>query len=304
MKNIELDFKLQSYVNNSPKLRMLISPVRSGSTAFLHTISQHPETETATFLMKNDFFYQNESRKTDYSIYTVPSQKKFIIYKATIGFKSHTECTYTPFRSTNDILQTRPLFMFRDPTQTFNSWKKMKWGNLDLFITAYQHVYKMYRHSVDQYPQTRSITYEHLSNNPECFDIIANYWGLSPQQDIYKWKSKPGESTVSFYADFNRKMKRKFLEDIDKGFYSSILEGPQEFCFKKSNLIISHNETARIKNNLGHIFKKIKSLDYRWGMQSDTQYYQTNCPTNKVRLCERLFANHNLNRLLYKPVIL
>lgn len=261
---------------------MLISPVRSGSTAFLHTISHHPEVETATFLMKKNIFY-GTSDDIDYSIYSSLPQKKYLFYKATMGYQSKLECTYNPFRNELDIIETRPLFMFRDPVLTYNSWKKIGWGSLELFIHTYQYVYELYNHAKSISPEIKCITYDFLSKNPSKFSEILEYWGIPNVQNISKWKNKLGENTVNFRADINHKMRNRFLVDIKNGVYDSILKGPQEFCYKHSDIILTNREISIILSDLENIYLVLEKRGSEWS-SSATNIMPSSKANNLVRL--------------------
>src|SRR5690349_1826531 len=145
-----------------PRLRMLIAPVRSGTTAFLHLMAQSSYVDTATGVMKRNL---RAGGAPDYRIYEMSSRFPFLFYKASFGYRCAAECTYDPFRSSCDIVATRPLFLLRDPVQTLNSWRRRGWigTDLKLFLLAYRSVVGLFRRAAQDSERVRCLAYEHLA---------------------------------------------------------------------------------------------------------------------------------------------
>lgn len=239
------------------KLKFLLSTVRSGSTALLHSLSQHPEVETASFLMKNNIFY-GKGNDVDYSIYDISICKPHLIYKVTFGFNSYLACTYKPFRNDEDIISTTPVFLFRDPVTNYNSWFKQGWGNIDLFIAAYRHVANLCFYCMDVIGGATCVTYENLAENPESIiRLILRHWSISEIKGISKWHTPFGEGTISFFGDTNDAMKDRFREDINKGIYESAVIGDQQFRFVDAPIIIPENIRCIIDKKLRNIYSSI-----------------------------------------------
>jgi hypothetical protein len=249
-----------------PILRILASPVRSGSTAFLHSLSQHPQVETATFLMKKNIFYDSNASNIDYTIYGMLSIKKYLVYKATFGYKTKLESTYDLFRDMEDVLNSKPLFLFRNPIDTYNSWKYLSWGNLETFSLAYQHVKSLLDFSLKTNIDIKCITYEQISQNPKAyFRKILKYWGIPYKESVVNWSEPFGNNTVNFSADSNREMQIRFLKDIGEGIYDSIRYGKQTYSYVKRPIILDQIEEEFIKKNLFHIYNEVQeSTETLW----------------------------------------
>lgn len=240
---------------------MLVSPVRSGSTAFIHTIAQHPLIETATFLMKKNISYDPSSTNIDYSIYNLLAERPYLVYKITFGHKTKLEATYEPFRNNKDILKTSPLFMFREPVQTYNSWKKRGWGNIEIFAMSYQHVKELYDKAKNVNNITQCITYEHISKFPEkLFRQVFDYWDVPYDQDVLNWKTSLGETTIQFYGDYNNQMKERFCKSIKKSTYSSIINGCQKFHYVSNPIILDKSEIYQIESQLLDMYLQIEEM--------------------------------------------
>jgi hypothetical protein len=245
---------------------MLLSPVRSGSTAFIHTVAQHPLIETATFLMKKNIFYNSYSTDIDYSIYNLLAEKPYLVYKTTFGYKTKLEATYKPFRSNEDVLSTKPLFMFREPVQTYNSWKKKAWGNIEIFVMSYIHTKELYDRAKDISNIIRCITYEHIGKCPKkLFKQVFDYWDFPYDPSILKWNTSLGEMTIQFYGDYNKQMKGRFCKDIKKGIYSSIINGCQTFHYVSNPIILDEGEIHQIESQLLDVYLEIQEKSwYYW----------------------------------------
>ena len=104
-------------------LRLLITPVRGGSGAFLRAFENNSNVHAVHQPIKSGL---REKGIPDYSIYehTNPIYnqypEKFIVAKETIGPVKE-QSVFDPFPNEQTIEETKPLFMFRDPFQTWNS---------------------------------------------------------------------------------------------------------------------------------------------------------------------------------------
>ena len=111
--------------------RLLITPVRGGSGAFLRTFENHRNVHAVHQPIKSGL---REKGIPDYSIYQPEHPiyhqypEKFIVAKETIG-PIKQQCTFNPFPDERAIQESKTLFMFRDPFQTWNSWKKWSRNN-------------------------------------------------------------------------------------------------------------------------------------------------------------------------------
>jgi hypothetical protein len=227
-----------------PKLRFLIAPARSGTTAFLHTMSQSSNIGTASGSIKR---FLRDGGNEDYSIYEIKSRFEYLFYRALFGRGSIAECTYSVFRSDEDISLTRPLFLFRDPVQTFNSWKKV--GNsydiIDNFIVAYQHTLNQY-YRVREVGEGRCITYEGISKNSEqAFRKIFSYWDIPYDEQILNWHTELGEKTIK--AEEHDDQQKKLRTHISMGLHKSLIDGTQAFRSVQNQLFLESYEISQLE---------------------------------------------------------
>lgn len=244
-----------------PQLRFLIAPVRSGTTAFMHTMAQHSELDTATFVMKRHLSDQAAHCRVDYGVYDVMSSKQFLVYKATFGCENPLLCCYPPFRTDSDIARTKPLFLFRDPVQTFNSWKRRKWGDVHLFSLAYHHVYNLYRYACAVSSKCLAITYEQLSTaSSTVLPQIFQYWNVPYRPDLLTWQTPLGEATYKASAALGDEIRARFANDRRCGHYDSIMTGEQRYRFQENELILTDNEIQIIERTNRPIYLGVSHL--------------------------------------------
>ena len=253
-------------VEQRPNLRMLIAPARSGTTAFLHTIAQHQLVDTATGAMKTNL---KSGGYLNYNIYDAISVYPFLFYKATLGTATTAECTYNPFRSKEDVNRVKPLFLIRDPLQTFNSWKKMNWGSIDLFILAYQNALTLYKYASNASPYTRCVTYEHLANNPErIFKKLLWDWDIPFDENIFIWRTNLGNDTIKY-----KKLddwRAKLIRDIKRGFHKNLLEGEQRFYMRQeSDLVLLSYEKEKLNNLFREKYDFLRNISLLYYLQEE-----------------------------------
>lgn len=186
-----------------PTIRVLLSPCRSGSTAFMQSMAQSPN---------NHCFFQpikegvRETRGPDYSVFDGTHQAfvehpgKIFFIKETFGHAFREECCFDAFPDHDAIVRSRPIFLLRDPVATWSSWKKLKaagkkgWEgvcDLNLFKIAYQHTYDSFLNAKAVSDQVTCITREHLLKNPKTlFQLICSRWDMPFTESMINW-TKP-----------------------------------------------------------------------------------------------------------------
>lgn len=240
-----------------PELRFLLTPARSGTTAFLHTIAQSPHVDTASGSIKK---YLRAGGHEDYSIYESVSKFPYLFYRVAFGRGSVAECAYNPFRTDKDIANTRPLFLFRDPVQTFNSWKRVgkPYDTLDLFTIAYQHTLDMYYHCKKITEKATCVAYEHLATRAEqIFWKIFCDWGIPYDEKILIWNTKLGEGTIKAYD--LEEQRTKLERQIHTGMHDSLIVGPQTYRLVENEMILTLDEIYQIKIRFQANYEEISS---------------------------------------------
>lgn len=152
-------------------------------------------------VLVNDFqSIKNGQRKDgypDYSFFdqTVP-QEKVLIGKETIGYGTLADCRLEIFprsRFAELVIETIPLFCFRDPFRTFNSWCK---NNLvfptigpKFFIEAYKWSYEMYLQARKKNHNVALCVYEQFCEMPErTLRAICTRWDIPYDKRMISWK--------------------------------------------------------------------------------------------------------------------
>lgn len=227
---------------------MLLAPVRSGTTAFLHQLSQSSYVDTATGVIREEI---RKSGHPNYSIYRMSSRHPFLVYKASFGHRSEGECSYNTFRSTLDIDTTRPVFLFRDPVQTLNSWRRAGWigSDLRLFFRAYHWALTLHRQTASESSQTRCVTYELLAADPaSIFPQIFEHWGIPFDDGLLAWRTTPGDGTIK-HSLLNAQRAKMALH-IDQGVHRTLIDGPAAFRPVVSPVILTDREVEAVNREL------------------------------------------------------
>lgn len=125
-------------------------------------------------------------------------QGKFFFAKEVLGHSHLEECCFELFPNQDAIKRSKPLFLLRDPIETWSSWKKCKaagkqgWEgvcDLNLFKRAYQHTYDTFISVRNISEQVTCLTREHLLKNPrQLFQSICRLWDIPFTENMINWK--------------------------------------------------------------------------------------------------------------------
>lgn len=186
-----------------PTIRVLISPCRSGSTAFMRSMAQSPHTHCFFQPIKEGV---REHRGPDYSIFDGSHKAfaehpgKIFFIKETFGHAFQEECCFDAFPDLDAIERSQPIFLLRDPVGTWSSWKKLKaagkkgWEGVcdfNLFKMAYQHTYDSFLKAKAISDQATCLTRDHLLKNPhQAFQLICQRWDIPFTEAMINW-NKP-----------------------------------------------------------------------------------------------------------------
>lgn len=116
-------------------LRLIVSLCKGGSTALIHSLAHAPGVTCYLQTVKSG---QRTRGEPDYGIYYA-AHEGIVLSKETIGHSTVADCTLRVFPSDAAIAATAPVFLFRDPLDTWAAWSRAGWGSLDLFSLAYGH---------------------------------------------------------------------------------------------------------------------------------------------------------------------
>jgi len=162
-------------------LRVMVAPCRSSTTALLRLFSQHPDVHCVYQPVKTGL---RASGTPDYGLYhgrhpVYAEHPGFVVSKETVGHSSAAECTFDPLADDETIRRVRPLFVFRDPARTWSSWKRLRWGDIELFVAAYRHVHDLMTRAHAISPHARALSAESLAlHKPAALRGICANWGL------------------------------------------------------------------------------------------------------------------------------
>ncbi|NOT08022.1 MAG: hypothetical protein HOP28_07440 [Gemmatimonadales bacterium] len=173
-------------------MRLMLGPSRSGSTAFARMMSRHPAVQIVRNNLKAEFL--REGKPVEYTLYDHlrAVRKPFAFAKLTFGMSTAAVCAYNPFPSDAILDSVHPLFLFRDPIDTLNSWKVLG-RDTRLFRIAYRHAIDLFmtRRAVSR--NVRCIVYEQLTRDPRVLHSVLAAWGLSALPTMTDWRDEHQE---------------------------------------------------------------------------------------------------------------
>lgn len=173
----------------NPRLRMLVSACRSGSTAVLTCFAQHPEVQAIYQNVKTGL---REGKGENYELfYATPECEKYLIDKETLGPHNAAESALAVFPEEHAITVSRPVFLFRDPVATWNSWYDQGWQRYKLFELAYTTLFQtlLFATAVDR-RAVLCIAYELLVVRPEeTIKAMCSHWGVAYRSELLDWRT-------------------------------------------------------------------------------------------------------------------
>jgi hypothetical protein len=214
--------------------RLLVSHCKSGSSAFLQTMSGHPDVHTVYQQIKSG---QRNLDGPDYTFFdrTPPDGRSFIVGKETIGHSTEQDCKLDVFGDPSNVARSLPIFLFRDPLRAWNSWFKVGWGDLDYFSMAYGHALEVLRLAKEVSNSVRFTVYELFCENPhESFEEVCTFWGIPFDPNILQWQTRFGvDSAVEFGDDVRG--------HLGAGDLKSVVDSSRFEC-KPSELVIPQSD--------------------------------------------------------------
>jgi hypothetical protein len=193
----------------NPRFRLLAAPCRSGSTALLYCLAQHPEVLAYYQTVKSGL---RAGRGADHRLFTLRASTppdRFIVDKETLGPHTPAEASLRLFPSEEAVAVARPVFLFRDPVRTWNGWASQGWLRFDLFELAYASAFQAYLHArAVAGPAVRGLTYEHLIREPlPALTALCEHWGLTYHPRMLDWdQSLAARGQIHGGKDFVRSL--------------------------------------------------------------------------------------------------
>lgn len=245
--------------------RLVITPVRGGSGAFLRAFENNHNVHAVHQPIKSGL---REKGIVDYSIYQADHPiyrqypNKFIVAKETIG-PVREQCTFNPFPNDHAIEISKPLFIFRDPFQTWNSWRKW-WTTdhetgLNWFCLSYQHTYELLKNALQVSSEVSCITLEKLGKNPaEMFQCICSKWKVPYDPKMLNWSIPFGDNTT-FTTEAKKLIDKNpaMIKSVEKMIKSNTFS---YYSLKSENLIIGDDEIDQISDKLLKSYQEVSQL--------------------------------------------
>ncbi len=181
-------------------VKLAISLCRAGSTALIHAISQNRDIDCHYQPIKAG---NRVTGHPDHSVFELRSEERYIVAKETIGHATQLDCSYPIFPDPRSMIDARPFFLLREPVETFNAWKILGWTDLDLFTTAYRHLFDTL-YKVEKAVGKRPLisTYNHLTSEPEAtLRELCEYWGIPFIPEMLEWQLPYLENDRIRYPD-------------------------------------------------------------------------------------------------------
>jgi len=226
------------------EIRLILAPSRSGSTALVHCLNGHSDLTFVRSPIKDDYIQKGKPFDPVWykTLAKVPTKIGFS--KLSFGMHTSETSTYIPFPLDDKkfIKKVKPIFMFRDPVQTKNSWAR-KDRSISLFHKAYKHVLQLLETIQKNTDKVMVITYEKFTNNPQkVLKEICDFWGIPFQKSMLEWK-------------------HKLPEHIKGNLHETIIKSSK---VKKNmnKIILSKKEVSKAEKEFRKSYEKISKIKY------------------------------------------
>lgn len=188
-------------------LRVIVSLCKGGSTALIHSLAHAPGVTCYLQTVKSG---QRIRGVPDYGIY-YQAHRGVVLSKETIGHSTLADCTLAVFPSDDAIRATRPVFLFRDPVDTWAAWARAGWGSLEFFKVAYDHALCLWNRARGLSPAATAIHYEVFGEDcPGAFRRLCGLLGIPFCEEMLHWRHRfPDGSPVIWRPDVQ--------DDFDRG---------------------------------------------------------------------------------------
>lgn len=243
------------------RFRLFAGLARSGTTMLQHALSGLPNTITTRALIVNKDFEPDWSIYRDYTRMGVQN----VIDRENIGHHPH-QCTAPLFRGLEDLEASKPLFIFRNPIDIYNSWARQGWGNLDHFLTAFRHFNRIATEAVDEQGLGMILTYEELTQAPETsLESILKHWGIEYTKEtlnkLVEWQTPftvegVTEGTLRFSPERGAQIREHSRANLKKGVHHTLAGGDQRIRRIDGKLVIPNSDLLSIQKNCSEIYNQ------------------------------------------------
>lgn len=185
-------------------------------------MAQHPNVSVSYQAIKAGL---RQNGVADFSIFRQYFSTSFLVNKETLGPHTVPEASINFFRDEDDVSRTRPLFLIRNPVQTFNSWLLQGWSNFSVFSVAYSTFYQQYligrSYAKDS---VMVVTAEALVDKPALtIEAICSHWGISFTSAMLRLEKPLSLSQeLAGTQDFEKTKKNGIFRDVE--FHDQIVE--------------------------------------------------------------------------------
>lgn len=260
-------------------IRILISPTRSGSTAFLRCFENNISVEQVYHQPIKSGFRQDGTFDYGFFLLDKDDPSKIFVAKETVGGFQRPEVEFSPLQTTKkvasisdrfpfseEIAQVKPLFLFRDPFQTWNSINKLNvfsagkspfFSPFSYFLKSYQNVFDFMVYAKKVTKDVYCITLELLASDPKLmFSRICDKWNIPYYDQMIDWTLPYGEKTV-----YSEETKERMSKDPRFIRSKQGLEESSSFSYKPSEVSgVSDEQMQIIKTKVLPIYEQIVSI--------------------------------------------
>ncbi|MBW4544774.1 MAG: hypothetical protein KME25_10085 [Symplocastrum torsivum CPER-KK1] len=253
-----------------PTIRVLISPCRSGSTAFMRSMAQNPDVHCFFQPIKEGV---REGKSPSYSIFDgthktfAQNPGKIFFIKETFGHAFQEECCFEAFPNQESVVRSRSIFLLRDPVETWSSWKKLKaagkkgWEGVcdfNLFKTAYKHTHDTFMRNQDISDQITCLTREHLLENPyKVFQLICSRWDIPFTDNMIHWTKPFDVNDISCGEGHQETFTRLQHKDMRESTSFYAVENNKD---RWQNSLVTSEEREEIEMTLKPLHEKFAAL--------------------------------------------
>jgi hypothetical protein len=216
-------------------LRVIVSLCKGGSTALIHSLAHAPGVICYLQTVKSG---QRTRGKPDYDVYYT-RHEGVVLSKETIGHSTSADCTLKIFPSDDAIRATAPVFLFRDPVDTWAAWARAGWGSLDYFMLAYAHALALWDRAHRLTPHASAIRYEAFGEDCiAAFRELCRRLGIGFNDAMIHWRLRfPDESPVIWRDDVQN--------DFDRG-QSDSARAATGFTFRRTAHTLPPSEVDEV----------------------------------------------------------
>ncbi len=167
-------------------VKTLIGPCRSSTSIILGALANSQDVDEAHYQPIKGAM--RDGKVDSYRFY-LGKPAKLLISKESIGHANRAESTLQVFDSEESIRKVDPVFIFREPISTYKSWKKMGWGNIDLFILSYMTIFDIYINAKKANAKVLLVLHEDFQENPrDILQRICRHWDISFNETMLNWE--------------------------------------------------------------------------------------------------------------------